>query len=164
MDGGNHLVKTFTWRVWRHFWRIVLLIGGGGGRVFLWFFWLANVHRFKVIKQIRVDIDINILLFSDRHYASTGGYIFTDQPYLAVCIMMVATVWAVHSGFSILDLPKHHLLYVCDSFLPFFFSVLTSSLLPPPPGLQREVNSRSVFYSGHFHPKSARYTTLAGCR
>lgn len=95
----------------------------------------THVHRFKLIVQIRVDTDINILLFSDRHYASTGGYVFTDQPYFAVCTMIVATVWAVHSGFSILDLPKHHLLYVCDSFLPFFISVLTSSLLPPDPRL-----------------------------
>lgn len=49
-------------------------------------------------------------------------------------------------------------------FCLFSFRYWRAVCFPPTPSLQREVNSRSVFYSGHFHPKSARYTTLAGCR
>lgn len=91
-----------------------------------------------------------------RHYASTGRYIFTDQLYLAVCTMIVATVWAVNSGFLYLRSSKtpSTVCLWCIFGLRFvftlFFLVLTSSPLPQRARLQREVYSRSVFYQGTF--------------
>lgn len=94
-----------------------------------------------------------------------GGDTSSQTNYtIAVCTLIVATVWTVYSGFCIVDLPEHHLLCVCvwDSFLPFFsFSVLTNSPLPPAPS-SRGKQTPSVFVclfcffkSGHFHLKCA---------
>lgn len=143
------------------------------GEVFTWFFRSANARaQIQTDGADTVDKDLKILLLKiccfpigQSALCKYGRYIFTDQLYLAVCTMIVATVWAVYSGFCILDLPKHHLLYVCDSFC-LFLSVLTSNPLPPPPPrsrLQREVNSRSVFYQGTF-TLNLQDTTPGGCR
>lgn len=89
-----------------------------------------------------------------------GRYIFTDQLYLAVCTMIVATVWTVYSGFCILDLPKHHLLYVSDSFSLFFFwswywRAVRFLRSPAPEGSKLQIS----VLSGHCH-SNLQDTTL----
>lgn len=133
----------------------------------LWFFSVQQTQH----GQIRTDgadkrwywFWKNSAIFKSgcRDYASTGGNIFTDQLYLAVCTMIVATVWALYSSFCILDLPKTpstvRLWFFFFFFCLFVFVlVLTSSpfpLLPTPEGGQLQIS----VLSGHFHPKSARY-------
>lgn len=154
------------WRQQRS-WRNVLLTRREG---FLWFSRSANACTDPNwwCRELILTLKKKFSCFPIGQSAlcKYGRYIFTDQLYLAVCTMIVATVWTVYSGFCILDLPKHHLLYVSDSFSLFFFffdlgtdEQSASSALP----LQREVNSRSAFYQGTV-TLICKIRPFAGCR
>lgn len=90
-----------------------------------------------------------------------GQHIFTDQPYLAVCTLIVASVWAVYSGFSILDLPKHHLLYIPESVLGLFLFSVLMTRFPSCSWLQR--GSRPCLIRA-LRRRVWNISTLAGCR
>lgn len=116
--------------------------------VCLWFLFSKHVHRSKLMQQVVIFDDLkkkrkqqqqnSCFPIGQSALCKNGRYILTDQLYLSVCPMIVATMWTVYSGFCIVALPEHHLLYVCDVFLPFccvFFGVvLMSSPLPRAPG------------------------------
>lgn len=131
------------------------------GEVFLWFFRSANkrVHRSKLTVQIEQVSKIQ--LFSNRAVGTMQVWaIHPHRPTILSCLYYDSSN-CVNSilWFCILDLPEHHLLYVCDSFC-LFFSFFWS--FPPAPSGSRG-KSRSVFYQGTF-TLNLQDETLAGCR
>lgn len=142
------------------------------GEVYLWFLFSKHVHRSKLMQQVVIFDDLkkrerkqqqnSCFPIGQSALCKNGRYILTDQLYLSVCPMIVATMWTVYSGFCIVALPEHHLLYVCDVFLPFccgffccccflfFWSGTDEQSTSPGSWLLREVNSRSVLYQGSF--------------
>lgn len=140
------------------------------GEVCLWFLFSKHVHRSKLMQQVVIFDDLkkkrernqqqqnSCFPIGQSALCKNGRYILTDQLYLSVCPMIVATMWTVYSGFCIVALPEHHLLYVCDVFLPFccvcffgwyWWAVHFPGLLAPE-GSKLQIS----VVSGQFHLKS----------
>lgn len=109
--------------------------------------------QIRTVGADRVDTDLKIQLFfqsGSRHYASM--VIDLHRPIILSCLYYDSSN-SVNSilWFCILDLPEHHLLYVCDSFAFFFFFFGTDEQCRfPRPRIQREVTPDQCFYQGGF--------------
>lgn len=167
---GKNLVKTLE-RVWRY---SSCLTAGGGIYEELccrpgWSFPVisrsANTRaQIQTDGADRVDVDLKIQLFSNRAVGTMQvRAIHLHKPTILSCLYYDSSncvnsiLWFLYLRSSKTSST------VCLWFiLPFFFLVLTSSPLPIPRSrLQREVNSRSVFYQGTF-TLNLQDMTLAG--
>lgn len=167
--------QTFIWRVWRY--SSCLIAGSGVYEEYIccWFGRsLTVISLQQPCAQIQTDAagsdfwwlkkkrerkqqQNSCFPIGQSALCKNGRYILTDQLYLSVCPMIVATMWTVYSGFCIVALPEPHLLYVCDVFLPFccvflgwyWWAVHFPGLLAPE-GSKLQIS----VVSGQFHLKS----------